>query len=204
MGKWYRPMATASDFTESGLASWYGKKFHGRKTANGETYDMYGISAAHKTLPLGTWVRVENLDNGKTLELRINDRGPFVAGRIIDLSQGAAKRLGVIGPGTARVTLVALGQPQTTSSGRSYTPLDYDSGRFAIQVGAFKSRENAERLRTKLDPIYQNAHITAYTHDTHGALYGVRIGQAKSLKQAQEQKEALRQHGFSGAFTIAE
>jgi rare lipoprotein A len=106
-GKWYQPLPYARGYRERGLASWYGKKFHGRKTANGETYNMYGISAAHKTLPLGTYVTVKNLDNGKTLVVRINDRGPFVKGRIIDLSYGAAKKLGVVGPGTARVDVLA-------------------------------------------------------------------------------------------------
>ena len=90
MGKWYHPVAQSDGFTQKGKASWYGKKFHGRKTANGERYDMYGLSAAHKTLPLGTWVRVNNRDNDRTLDVRLNDRGPFVRGRIIDLSYGAA------------------------------------------------------------------------------------------------------------------
>lgn len=204
MGKWYRPMAEADGFSQTGIASWYGKKFHGRKTANGETYDMYGISAAHKTLPLGTWVEVENRDNDRRLKVRINDRGPFVAGRVIDLSYGAAKRLGVVGPGTARVRLTALGEARQTAQGVTYLPLDYDSGRFTIQVGAFKVRENAERLQKKLDPVYRNVHIVPYQHDIHGTLYGVRIGLATSLKQAQDHKQALRAKGFDGAFTIAE
>ncbi|MCP3955350.1 MAG: septal ring lytic transglycosylase RlpA family protein, partial [Desulfobacterales bacterium] len=142
MGKWYHPVAQADGFTQRGKASWYGKKFHGRKTANGERYDMYGLSAAHKTLPLGTWVRVNNRDNGRTLDVRINDRGPFVQGRIIDLSYGASKKLGVVGPGTANVTVTALGsrvttaQPATSKPAR-YRPVDWSRGRFTFQVGAF-------------------------------------------------------------------
>lgn len=101
--QWYYPMTHVNYFEQRGIASWYGKKFHGRKTSNGETYNMYAISAAHKTLPLGTYVKVYNLENKKCLTVRINDRGPFIKGRIIDLSYGAARRLGVVQKGTANV-----------------------------------------------------------------------------------------------------
>jgi rare lipoprotein A len=124
-GVWYQPMEKGEDFRQRGIASWYGKQFHGRKTSNGETYNMYGLSAAHKTLPLGTWVRVRNLTNDRSVELRINDRGPFVRGRVIDLSYGAAKKLGVVGPGTAKVEVVALGiRKADTARGERYTPID--------------------------------------------------------------------------------
>jgi len=109
--QWYQPMTYVDYFEQRGLASWYGKKFHGRKTSNGETYDMYAISAAHKTLPLGTYVKVYNLDNKKCLTVRINDRGPFVQGRIIDLSYGAARRLGVVKNGTANVFIRTINEP---------------------------------------------------------------------------------------------
>jgi len=101
--QWYYPMTHVNYFEQKGIASWYGKKFHGRKTSNGETYNMYAISAAHKTLPLGTYVKVYNLENKKCLTVRINDRGPFIKGRIIDLSYGAARRLGIVQKGTANV-----------------------------------------------------------------------------------------------------
>ncbi len=107
-GKRYYVLGSAEGYEEKGTASWYGPNFNGRKTANGETYDMHGVTAAHKSLPLGTWVRVTNLSNQRTLDMRINDRGPFVNNRIIDLSMGAAKKLGVVGPGTAPVHVVAL------------------------------------------------------------------------------------------------
>jgi rare lipoprotein A len=107
-GKRYHILATAEGFREKGLASWYGEPFHGRKTASGETYDMNEVSAAHKTLPLHTWVEVVNVENGQKLLLRVNDRGPFVDGRIIDLSKAAAKKLGVFRPGTARVMVLAV------------------------------------------------------------------------------------------------
>jgi rare lipoprotein A len=209
MGRWYHPVSQAAGFAQKGKASWYGKKFHGRKTANGERYDMYGLSAAHKTLPLGTYVRVDNLDNGRKLDVRLNDRGPFVQGRIIDLSYGAAKKLGVLGPGTANVKVTALGSrvatTQSTGSKKAaYQPVDWNKGRFTFQVGAFSDPNNAERYKSKLDSLYKNAHITSYFHPDHGKLYGVRIGLTTSYKQALEFKTALRQKGFTGAFTIAE
>ena len=114
------PLATNKGYEETGLASWYGPKFHGRRTSNGEVYDMEAMTAAHKTLPLNTWVQVTNLKTGQTAKLRINDRGPFVDGRIIDLSKAGAKSLGVIGPGTAKVRVAALGfmEPGTGLAGK--------------------------------------------------------------------------------------
>lgn len=107
-GKRYHVLASAAGYKERGLASWYGEPFHGRRTANGEIYDMNKISAAHKTLPLGTWVEVRNLNNQKTLVLRVNDRGPFVRGRVIDLSREAAKKMDIIQTGVAPVMVRAI------------------------------------------------------------------------------------------------
>ena len=107
-GKRYHIMASAEGYKEKGHASWYGEPFHGRKTASGEVYDMNRISAAHKTLPLHTWVEVKNLDNNKVMTLRINDRGPFVKGRIIDLSRAAAQEIGMMNSGVARVSVKAV------------------------------------------------------------------------------------------------
>jgi rare lipoprotein A len=206
-GKWYQPIASADGYSESGLASWYGRKFHGRPTASGEAYDMYGLSAAHKTLPLQTWVRVHNLDNDRQMDLRINDRGPFVDGRIIDLSYGAARQLGVVGPGTAKVSITALGR--RTDSGKAgqapaYAPVDYTHGNFTFQVGAFKEPQNADRLRDRLAAAYRNVHITTYFHADLGQLYAVRLGRAASLEEAAAYKAELRAGGFPGAFTVAE
>jgi len=204
---WYRPLPHAKDFRQRGKASWYGKKFHGRKTANGEIYNMYAMTAAHKTLPLGTYVSVRNLNNDRKIEVRINDRGPFVRGRIIDLSYTGAKKLGVVGPGTAPVEVVALGAVSKTktpgSSGRSYVPIDYYKGNFTVQVGAFSDRNNAERLQHKLDQEYKNAHITTY-HDGYETFYRVRVGKCSNLKQAEKYEKILIQRGFPGAFAIAE
>ena len=198
-GQWYQPRFHAHGFRQKGIASWYGEKFHGRKTSNGETYDMYGISAAHKTLPFNTVVRVHNLDNGKRIDVRINDRGPFVRRRIIDLSYGAAKQLGLVGPGTARVEIVALGAvrgpKELQKQNRAYVPVDYEQGVFTFQVGAFRDRNNAEKLRTKLDESYQNAHITTY-ESPDGVFYRVRVGRFTSLDQARRGEEILIRDGY--------
>jgi rare lipoprotein A len=205
-GQWYYPRAHAQGFTQTGLASWYGKDFHGRKTANGEIYNMYGVSAAHKTLPFNTIVKVRNLDNRRELELRINDRGPFVRGRIIDLSYGAAKELGVVGPGTARVEIIALGAGRSSSgsdaTGKTLEPIDYDAGKFTFQVGAFRDRSNAENLRSKLDQAYQNAHIATYDTGS-GLYYRVRVGFFTSLEEARKGEEILIRDGYE-PFVVAE
>jgi rare lipoprotein A len=205
-GRWYQPIANARGFEQTGLASWYGRKFHGRKTANGEIYNMYAMTAAHKTLPLGTFVRVHNLGNGKSVDVRVNDRGPFVRGRIIDLSYTAAKRIGVVGPGTARVRVKALGIPSAkTAAGAktNYLPIDYYSGNFTFQVGAFAEKANARRLVQKLDKFYKNAHITDY-FDGRRTFYRVRVGRANSLKEAERFEQTLVHNGYPQTFIVAE
>ena len=204
-GKWYQPLPDAKGFRQRGIASWYGKDFHGKKTSNGEIYNMYAMTAAHKTLPLGTHVRVHNLENGKKTDVRINDRGPFVRGRIIDLSYTAAKKVGLVGPGTARVEIYALGSPASTDGGtnRSYVQQDLYSGNFTFQVGAFLNRENAERLKRELAQSYKNAHITEYDNGEQ-IFYRVRVGRVTTLEQATKYEEYLIQNGFPDAFVVAE
>lgn len=198
-GKWYQPRSHAYGFRQKGLASWYGEKFHGRKTSNGEVYNMYGISAAHKTLPFNTVVTVRNLDNGKSLDVRINDRGPFVRGRIIDLSYGAAKKIGLVGPGTARVEIEALGAVKgpidAWQEEHTYTPVDYNNGIFTFQVGAFRERNNAEKLRAKLDRTYKNAHITTFD-SVDGTYYRVRVGHFTNLEEARKGEAVLIREGY--------
>ncbi len=205
-GAWYKPLSHSQGFEEQGIASWYGKDFHGRKTSNGEIYNMYAVSAAHKTLPLGTYVRVYNLNNGRKLDVRINDRGPFVKGRIIDLSYAAADALGVVGPGTAPVKIVALGEAvESKDAGgqRQYRPVDYYSGNFTFQVGAFTELANAQRLVEKLDPSYQNAHMTTF-QDGGRLFYRVRVGHTNDLAEAEKYEKTLEADGFPGAFIVAE
>ena len=195
-GKKYYVMANPTGYSEAGRASWYGTKFQGRPTSSGEPYDMYAMTAAHKTLPLGTLVRVRHLQNQRSIEVRINDRGPFVGDRIIDLSYEAARRLGVIGPGTAAVEVQAIG----TLAG---TPADVYSGNFTFQVGAFASRENAERLRAELNPRFGNAHIVEFEQSGR-VFYRLRVGKCTSLDEAIAYEAHLKENGFKDAFAVAE
>ncbi len=202
-GTWYKPMPHARDFSQQGIASWYGRKFHGRKTSSGEVYDMYAMTAAHKTLPLGTWVRVRRLDSGKQIVVRVNDRGPFVQGRIIDLSYTAAKEMDMVGPGTTRVEIVALGERRQTASGDTFVPMDYYNGAFTFQVGAFSSRDNAERLRAKLDQAFTNTHVTRYDRGD-AVFYRVRVGRCNDLESAEKYEQHLASSGYPDAFIVAE
>lgn len=204
-GKWYQPLPDSKGFRQRGIASWYGKDFHGKKTSNGERYDMYAMTAAHKTLPLGTYVRVHNLENDLQVEVRINDRGPFVRGRIIDLSYSAAKQIGIVGPGTAGVEVVAMGTPVATDggTGRSYVQGDYYSGNFTYQVGAFANRSNAERLKRTLDKKYRNAHITVFDRGDQ-VFYRVRVGKFTNLEEAVKHELVLIEDGYTDAILIAE
>jgi len=198
-GQWYQPVQDADGFRERGTASWYGRQFHGRRTSNGEVYNMYGISAAHKTLPFGTVVRVRNLRNNQELDVRINDRGPFVKNRIIDLSYGAAQKLGVVGPGTAPVEITALAAPARTvqqPGGRlRLVPVDLTHGNFTFQVGAFQDRNNAERLAAKLKADHPNVHVASFDRGD-GLFHRVRVGRASSLKEADAYEQALIRQGF--------
>ena len=134
--------------TESGVASWYGHPYHGRPAANGEIYDMEKLTAAHRTLPFNTWVRVYDLDTRKITEVRITDRGPFVGGRIIDLSHAAAREIDMIGPGTARVRIEVIRAPE-----------GMPTGSYAVQVGAFQSQENADRIRADMASSFGTARL---------------------------------------------
>ncbi|CAN5719350.1 hypothetical protein BH18PSE1_BH18PSE1_07530 [soil metagenome] len=152
-GRRYRPLKNAAGFAERGIASWYGPDFHLRRTSSGETYDMYKMTAAHRVLPLPTYVEVTNLENGRRAIVRVNDRGPFKDERVIDLSYAAAVKLGVHRPGTARVKLrtIAPGDPPAV---RAATPPPLHRSRkrsgYYLQVGAFSVMGNAERLRNRI------------------------------------------------------
>lgn len=150
-----RPPGQEFHGIQRGYASWYGPKFNGRRTASGEVFDMNALTAAHRTLPFGTWVEVTDLDNGRTVTVRINDRGPFVRRRIIDLSYGAARVLGMVGPGTARVALRVVGGPK-----KARQPLERIAG-YAVQLGAFRERRRAEALSAKLRPTYPSVQVTS-------------------------------------------
>lgn len=203
-GQRYEPLASHQGFVQQGLASWYGRKFHGRKTSNGETYNMYAMTAAHKTLPLGTSVRVYNLANGRQAVVRINDRGPFIQGRIIDLSYSAADKLDVVGPGTAPVKIVALGYPEQTANGRivyrenAKTPVNG----YAVQVASFSSDTNAQRLAEELRSRFGVASV--YRSQVNGNHYfRVRVGKYSSLDAAESAKLSIEGDGFNNCFVVA-
>ena len=161
-------------YTETGYASWYGDPYHGRRAANGEVYDKNKLTAAHLTLPFGAWTKVTNLENNQSVTVRITDRGPFVKGRIIDLSLAAARQIQMLGPGTAlvRVEVQSVGD-------------QHASGAFVVQVGAFRERTTAERLQQSLKARYGGAFIENYDRGD-GVLYRVRVGPKPSLSGARD------------------
>ena len=167
------------EYVEEGVASWYGVPFNGRRTSNGEIYDMHLFTAAHRTLPFGAVVRVTNMRNGKQTQVRINDRGPFVADRIIDLSLSAAQAIEMVGTGTAPVRLEILSGPNP------------QVGFFGVQVGAFRTQENAERLKADLAARYSP--VTIATYDSPGGLfYRVRVGRLPTEDAATQFAAQLR------------
>lgn len=203
-GHTYYPLPSAEGFVEEGYASWYGPDFHGKPTACGETYNMYDISAAHKILPINTYVRVTNLYNGKEVIARINDRGPFVKDRIIDLSYGAAKELGVVGPGTTRVRVEALGEGEAASSGaiKFKKHPDFKKGVFYVQVGAFLDLANARNLQRKLEPAYKDVVIT--TGVVGGQVFNrVQIFAADDYNEAKAFEAKIAKTVTPGAFVVA-
>jgi rare lipoprotein A len=199
-GQRYEPLQTHQGFTQAGVASWYGKDFHGKKTSNGERYNMNAMTAAHKTLPLGVYVKVHNTDNGREEIVRVNDRGPFVKGRIIDLSYAAAKKLGVDVAGTAPVRIEALGY--SAGKGEYKEPATYDSGNYTVQVGSFKEYANAARLSGELKNLFgfSEAHLTNVNGEF---FYRVYAGKYTSLKAAETAEKNFAEHGYPGSFVVS-
>lgn len=207
LGKTYNPLPTAEGYQETGIASWYGPNFHGKRTSNGEVYDMESMTAAHKTLPMDTWVEVRNLETGKKIQVRINDRGPFVDGRIIDLSKAAARELGSLAKGTANVEVVALGYRQmgTGVAGRPAVyvpPASYTEGDFSVQVGAFTDPANAQRLAERLRPEWGQVAVVRYDRGDQ-VFHRVRVGQVRELSEAKALEARLRAAGFPEAMAVA-
>jgi peptidoglycan lytic transglycosylase len=164
---------------ETGLASWYGRPYHGRPAADGEIYDMEQMTAAHRTLPFNTWVRVFDLDTSKSVDLRIIDRGPFVDGRIIDISHAAAREIDMIGPGTARVRIEVIRLPEVV-----------EGAGFAVQVGAFRDRRNAERVRSQMEARYGTARLVARSGNPE--VWRVLVGSEPTENQANGLAERIR------------
>jgi rare lipoprotein A len=215
-GKRYHTLASSEGYSDRGIASWYGTKFHGHRTSSGEPYDMYQMSAAHKSLPLPSYARVTNLGNGKSVIVKINDRGPFHDNRIIDLSYAAASRLDILGKGTGLVEVqtidprshkpepakrtilaskpkVAATQPvnSTENDSTEYKPALY------LQIGAFLSRGNAERLKTRLSATELPATLQISEGlSKQKPIYRVRIGPLASVETADKLTQFLADQGI--------
>lgn len=209
-GETYRVMDSAERHRERGIASWYGSKFQGRRTSSGEPYDMYAMTAAHKHLPLPTWVRVRHLDNGRSIVVKVNDRGPFAAGRIIDLSYAAAAKLGMLERGTAPVEIevVTPDQPAApTTSVSAATPVDADAGTQAgaapaywIQMAAFRHADNARQLARRLRAASLSA--SASIREGGDGLHRVRLGPLTDSHHVDQLKAELEDARFSAGHVI--
>jgi len=179
------PAAAVPGAREEGLATWYGEPYHGRRTASGEVYDMYGVSAAHRSLPFGTAVRVTRRDSGAGVEVRINDRGPFVHGRVVDLSYGAARRIGLDRDGLAPVVVEVLGAGRASPSNDGSTS---PAPCFWVQVGAFAELENARRSRERLERTGEPAVVSEGPNN----LLRVRAGPFPSRGEAEAALDRVR------------
>lgn len=245
-GKVYHTLRSSTGYVERGIASWYGTKFHGRRTSSGEPYDLYGITAAHKSLPLPTYVRVTNLQNGRTLIVRVNDRGPFHENRVIDLSYAAASKLGILATGTGLVevhaidprdvrpmaTVIAGGGPQAlvvesippppyAEPGPAHVPVRRNpannmpvlaaasapiaGGRnpsLYLQLGAFLSRANAERLRVRLMNNAPAGIEIVEGYQNQNAIYRVRLGPMKDVAEADKLTQTIARLGLGTPLVV--
>ena len=217
-GKRYTTRKHSKGFIQRGIASWYGTKFHGRRTSSGESYNMYAMTAAHKTLPLPTYVEVINLDNNRRITVKVNDRGPFHEGRIIDLSYAAAIKLGIDKTGTGRVEIRAIdpsnpnahranrvSTPQPTQTATQASPVLANTAinqNLYLQVGAFSSRLNAESLRTRLASVADNPIHIFPGNDPSQPVYRVRIGPLANDVEAQKLASRLTGEGITNSSVV--
>jgi rare lipoprotein A len=188
-GKRYDVLTTTTGYHARGLASWYGTKFHARRTSSGEHYDMYALTAAHKTLPLPTYLRVKNLSNGKSVIVKVNDRGPFHSDRILDLSYGAAVKLGIFPKGTSMVEIEAL---NLHPKGKTRVAQYY------LQAGAFSSSALANTLRNKLSTVIK----TPVFIEPYEKRYIVKVGPFENKHTTDQVKSMLQKNGIQGTFSI--
>jgi rare lipoprotein A len=191
-GRPYRVLNTASGFVEQGVASWYGAKFHGRDTSSGEVYDMHQLTAAHKHLPLPTFVRVTRVDNGDSIIVKVNDRGPFVGNRIIDLSYAAAAQLDMLDTGTARVSIEAL---STHEADRASAGAQQTETKRYIQLGAFREDGNAAAFKAHVQQ-YVSLPV-AIDHDLERDLHRVRLGPLQDARMLQQALDSLASAGIA-------
>jgi len=221
-GKSYRVLNSSDGYKQRGIASWYGKKFHGHRTSNGEIYDMYKMSAAHKSLPLPSYVRVTHLKNGKSVILRVNDRGPFHRNRLIDLSYVAAKKLGITATGTGVVEIEAINpttfhskknnsgvKPQSSGHLKNRATIKSSLARtnsnyqVFLQVGAFSQHQNAESLQNRIGDL-SLPYSTKVEFDASQNLYKVKLGPFASVDAADTVSETLYQHQIHKAYIVVD
>jgi rare lipoprotein A len=200
----YRPLKTGKNFSDEGHASWYGQKFHGHLTANGEIYDMYAMSAAHKTLPLPSFVRVTNLKNGKQVVVRVNDRGPFHIGRVIDLSYAAALKLDVLKTGVIDVKLdvIHVDQAGQVTVGRQpaivHKNPNINNQQLYIQVAALQNKTQIDKLASGLQILYQHPFKTRFEK----GIYKLHLGPLKNEHEADTLLHELKSNNYPGAYKI--
>lgn len=214
LGRTYRVLETEEGYAERGVASWYGEKFHGHQTSNGEVFDMFKASAAHKTLPIPSFLRVTNLDNNRSLIVRVNDRGPFHGDRVVDLSYAAALKLGFAERGTARVQLEAIMppthsgevQPLARTSAPELLPAPgSDMARTYLQVGAFADAQTAQRLTLQLQEITPlPVFIQETTIDAGRTLHRVRVGPIADSDQVRFLTERVVAANLGSPYTVTE
>lgn len=198
LGKRYYVRRSQRGYDVRGIASWYGTKFHGRKTSNGEEYDMLAMTAASKVLPIPCYVRVTNLENNRQIIVRVNDRGPFVPNRIIDLSYAAAKKLDMTKKGTAlvQVTAITPGINQHSPVRLAHAPELY------LQLGAFHNQNNAIQLKHRLESVTGRKIEIVHNSKHFNRLYRVRIGPLKGVGETDKIKQTLENRGFGDALTV--
>lgn len=199
LGRHYHTLKSSNGFRQRGIASWYGKKFHGRKTSSGEIYDMYQMTAAHKILPLPTYVKVSNLENGRSAILKVNDRGPFHENRIIDLSYAAALKLGITTKGTAFVEVTALNNGSTFRVLADEPAQRSSEAVFGLylQIGAFNERRNAQRLSEHVTShLLKNVRIREASRGNK-SIYRVQVGPIATVELADRLVNMLVALGIS-------
>jgi rare lipoprotein A len=211
LGRTYHVLPSSQGYVERGIASWYGTKFHGNTTSNGEIYSMYKMTAAHKTLPIPCYVQVTNLENGNVVIVRVNDRGPFHPNRIIDLSYVAAKKLGIAATGTGLVEVRSIdprhwrpGETRASPVTAEYhPPVKKPDNILYIQAGAFSSRYNAEQLKKKLDTLLPRRNVQL-AYAASDKLFRVRVGPLANTDEADKVAQTISDHGFPEPHVVIE